>query len=114
MHSEATSWHLALSALSPSDLLAHWSYDEAARIAVTKVYATSRSGVGASLMKLLQPSQPRYVWVRGKGNPEGLHVAPVTPGRMLFEVEGVSYEIAKGHFVWLPEATSDHKVCGSP
>jgi large subunit ribosomal protein L16 len=31
---------------------------------------------------------------KGKGNPEG-YVAPVTPGRMLFEVEGVSYEVAK-------------------
>lgn len=31
---------------------------------------------------------------KGKGNPEGF-VAPVTPGRMLFEVEGVSLEIAK-------------------
>jgi large subunit ribosomal protein L16 len=31
---------------------------------------------------------------KGKGNPEGF-VAPVTPGRMLFEVEGVSFDIAK-------------------
>jgi large subunit ribosomal protein L16 len=31
---------------------------------------------------------------KGKGAPEGF-VAPVTPGRMLFEVEGVPYEVAK-------------------
>ena len=31
---------------------------------------------------------------KGKGAPEGF-VAPVTPGRMLFECEGVSLEIAK-------------------
>ena len=31
---------------------------------------------------------------KGKGNPEGF-VAPVTPGRILFEVEGVSYDVAK-------------------
>jgi len=31
---------------------------------------------------------------KGKGNPEGF-VAPVTPGRMLFEVDGVPYEVAK-------------------
>jgi len=31
---------------------------------------------------------------KGKGNPEGF-VAPVTPGRILIEVEGVSYDIAK-------------------
>jgi len=31
---------------------------------------------------------------KGKGNPEGF-VAPVTPGRILFEVDGVPYEVAK-------------------
>ena len=31
---------------------------------------------------------------KGKGSPEGF-VAPVTPGRILIEVEGVSFEIAK-------------------
>ena len=31
---------------------------------------------------------------KGKGSPEGF-VAPVTPGRILFEVEGVPYEVAK-------------------
>src|SRR5574344_615116 len=31
---------------------------------------------------------------KGKGNPEGF-VAPVTPGRILFEVEGVPLAIAK-------------------
>ena len=31
---------------------------------------------------------------KGKGAPEGF-VAPVTPGRIIFEAEGVSYEVAK-------------------
>jgi large subunit ribosomal protein L16 len=31
---------------------------------------------------------------KGKGAPEGF-VAPVTPGRILFEVEGVTFEVAK-------------------
>ena len=31
---------------------------------------------------------------KGKGNPEGV-VAPVTPGRILIEIDGVSLEIAK-------------------
>lgn len=31
---------------------------------------------------------------KGKGAPEGF-VAPVTPGRMIFEIEGVSFEIAQ-------------------
>ncbi|MGL4363887.1 MAG: 50S ribosomal protein L16 [Bacteroidales bacterium] len=31
---------------------------------------------------------------KGKGAPEGF-VAPVTPGRVLFEIEGVSFEVAQ-------------------
>ena len=31
---------------------------------------------------------------KGKGAPEGF-VAPVTPGRILFEIEGVTFDIAK-------------------
>ena len=31
---------------------------------------------------------------KGKGAPEGF-VAPVTPGRMIIEIEGVSFELAK-------------------
>jgi large subunit ribosomal protein L16 len=55
---------------------------EAARIAVTRY---------------MQPITKKPAEVRmgkGKGSPEGF-VAPVTPGRVLIEVEGVSYDIAK-------------------
>ena len=31
---------------------------------------------------------------KGKGNPEG-YVAPVPPGRIMFEIEGVPFEVAK-------------------
>ena len=31
---------------------------------------------------------------KGNGNPEG-YVAPVTPGRIMFEIEGVPFEVAK-------------------
>jgi large subunit ribosomal protein L16 len=31
---------------------------------------------------------------KGKGAPEGF-VAPITPGRIMFEIEGVPYEVAK-------------------
>jgi large subunit ribosomal protein L16 len=31
---------------------------------------------------------------KGKGAPEGF-VAPITPGRIMFEIEGVSFEVAK-------------------
>ena len=40
-------------------------------------------------------SKPKEVRMgKGKGDPAGW-VAPVTPGRILFEVEGVSFDIAK-------------------
>jgi large subunit ribosomal protein L16 len=68
---------------------------EAARIAVTRFM--KREG---QIWIRIFPDKPitkKPAEVRmgkGKGAPEGF-VAPVTPGRMLFEVEGVSYEIAK-------------------
>ncbi len=31
---------------------------------------------------------------KGKGSPEGF-VAPVTPGRIIIEIEGVSFDVAK-------------------
>ena len=34
---------------------------------------------------------------KGKGNPEGF-VAPVTPGRIIFEADGVPYAVAKRGF----------------
>jgi len=42
--------------------------------------------------KKRQPAEVRMG--KGKGSPEGF-VAPITPGRIIIEVEGVSYEIAK-------------------
>ena len=55
---------------------------EAARVAVTRYM--QRQG---------------QIWIRifpgkGKGNPEGF-VAPVTPGRIIFEADGVPYAVAK-------------------
>ncbi len=37
---------------------------------------------------------------KGKGNPEGF-VAPVTPGRILFEAEGVPLAVLRRHCVWV-------------
>ena len=68
---------------------------EAARIAVTR-YMQRQGQVWVRIFPdkpiTAKPAEVRMG--KGKGNPEGL-VAPVTPGRMLFEVEGVSYEVAK-------------------
>ena len=68
---------------------------EAARIAVTR-YMQRQGQVWVRIFpdKPITSKPAEVRMVKGKGNPEGF-VAPVTPGRMIFEVEGVSYEIAK-------------------
>ena len=68
---------------------------EAARIAVTR-YMQRQGQVWARIFpdKPITSKPAEVRMGKGKGNPEGF-VAPVTPGRMIFEVEGVSYEIAK-------------------
>ena len=68
---------------------------EAARIAMTR----SVKRGGKVYIKIFphksvtkKPAEVRMG--KGKGSPEGF-VAPVTPGRMLIEVEGVPMEVAK-------------------
>lgn len=68
---------------------------EAARIAVTR-YMQRQGQVWVRIFPD-KPITKKPLDVRmgkGKGNPEGF-VFPATPGRMLFEVGGVPYEIAK-------------------
>ena len=68
---------------------------EAARIAVTR-YMQRQGQVWVRIFPD-KPITKKPLDVRmgkGKGNPEGF-VAPVTPGRMIFEVEGVPFHIAK-------------------
>ena len=68
---------------------------EAARIAMTRYIKR-----GGQVWIQIFPDKPitkKPADVRmgkGKGDPAGW-VAPVTPGRVLFEVEGVSFDIAK-------------------
>ncbi|MBP1637644.1 MAG: ribosomal protein [Bacteroidetes bacterium] len=68
---------------------------EAARIAVTR-YMQREGQIWIRVFPdkaiTRKPADTRQG--KGKGNPEGF-VAPVTPGRILFEVEGVPFEIAK-------------------
>ncbi|MFZ4581070.1 MAG: 50S ribosomal protein L16 [Paludibacter sp.] len=68
---------------------------EAARIAVTR-YMQRQGQIWIRIFpdKPITKKPAEVRMGKGKGAPEGF-VAPVTPGRMLFEVEGVSYEIAK-------------------
>jgi ribosomal protein L16/L10AE len=53
-----------------------------------------RFGFVSSRINQSHVSLQTYVWVKVKEIQQDL-VAPVTPGRILFEVEGVSFDIAK-------------------
>ena len=68
---------------------------EAARIAVTR-YMQRQGQIWIRIFpdKPITKKPAEVRMGKGKGSPEGF-VAPVTPGRMLIEVEGVSFEIAK-------------------
>ena len=68
---------------------------EAARIAMTR-YIKRGGKVWIKIFPdkpvTAQPAETRMG--KGKGNPEGF-VAPVTPGRIIFEADGVPYAVAK-------------------
>ncbi|HBG42564.1 MAG TPA: 50S ribosomal protein L16 [Porphyromonadaceae bacterium] len=68
---------------------------EAARIAVTR-YMQRQGQVWVRIFpdKPITKKPAEVRMGKGKGNPEGF-VAPVTPGRILFEIEGVSFDVAK-------------------
>ena len=68
---------------------------EAARVAVTR-YMQRQGQIWIRIFpdKPITKKPAEVRMGKGKGNPEGF-VAPVTPGRIILEVEGVSYEIAK-------------------
>ena len=68
---------------------------EAARIAVTR-YMQRQGQIWIRVFpdKPITKKPAEVRMGKGKGAPEGF-VAPITPGRMLFEGEGVSFEIAK-------------------
>ena len=68
---------------------------EAARVAMTRYMQRE----GQSWIRIFpdKPITKKPADVRmgkGKGDPVG-YVFPITPGRIIFEIEGVSYEIAK-------------------
>ena len=66
---------------------------EAARVAVTR-YMQRQGQIWIRIFPD-KPITKKPAEVRmGKGNPEGF-VYPITPGRIIIEVEGVSYDIAK-------------------
>ena len=68
---------------------------EAARIAVTR-YMQRQGQIWIRVFpdKPITKKPAEVRMGKGKGAPEGF-VAPITPGRMLFEVEGVSFVIAE-------------------
>ena len=68
---------------------------EAARVAVTR-YMQREGQIWIRIFpdKVITRKPADVRMGKGKGSPEGF-VAPVLPGRVLIEVEGVSFEIAK-------------------
>ena len=68
---------------------------EAARIAVTR-YMQREGQIWIRIFpdKPITKKPADVRMGKGKGSPEGF-VFPITPGRIIFEVEGVPYEIAK-------------------
>ncbi len=89
---------LAFGSFGIKTLESHWitgQQIESARIAVTR-YMQRQGQIWIRIFPdkpfTKKPAEVRMG--KGKGSPEGF-VAPVTPGRMLIEVEGVPFEIAK-------------------
>ncbi len=68
---------------------------EAARIAVTR-YMERQGQIWIRIFpdKPITKKPAEVRMGKGKGSPEGF-VAPVTPGRMIIECDGVPYEVAK-------------------
>ena len=68
---------------------------EAARVAVTR-YMQRHGQIWIRIFpdKPITKKPAEVRMGKGKGSPEGF-VAPVTPGRILFEADGVPYAIAK-------------------
>ena len=68
---------------------------EAARVAVTR-YMQRQGQIWIRIFpdKPITKKPAEVRMGKGKGSPEGI-VAPVTPGRILFEADGVPYAIAK-------------------
>ena len=68
---------------------------EAARVAVTR-YMQRQGQVWLRIFpdKPITKKPADVRMGKGKGDPEGF-VAPVTPGRMIFEIEGVPFDVAK-------------------
>ena len=69
--------------------------EEAARIAVTR-YMQRQGQIWIRIFpdKPITKKPAEVRMGKGKGSPEGF-VAPVTPGRILIEVEGVPFDVAK-------------------
>ena len=68
---------------------------EAARVAVTR-YMQRQGQIWIRIFpdKPITKKPAEVRMGKGKGNPEGF-VAPITPGRIIIEVEGVPFEVAK-------------------
>ena len=110
-------WALELNAHSPEDLLGV-KYTDENELLFLYVLNIEDQGISGRQLEAARVAVTRYmnregqIWLRifpdkpitkkpldvrmgkGKGNPEGF-VATVTPGRIIIEVDGVPYDIAK-------------------
>ena len=89
---------LAFGSFGIKSLQSKWitgSQLESARVAVTR-YMERQGQVWVRVFpdKPITKKPAEVRMGKGKGAPEGF-VAPVTPGRILFEIEGVSLEVAR-------------------
>ena len=90
--------HLAFGTFGIKTLESKWITGrqiEAARIAVTR-YMQRQGQIWIRIFpdKPITKKPAAVCMGKGKGSPEGF-VAPVTPGRIILEVEGVPFEVAK-------------------
>lgn len=90
--------HLSFGSFGIKSLQSKWitvRQIEAARVAVTR-HMQRQGQVWVRIFpdKPITKKPAEVRMGKGKGAPEGF-VAPVTPGRMIIEIEGVSFELAK-------------------
>ena len=91
----AVAWELKKASKNKKVIVKRIELIEAARIAVTR-YMQRQGQIWIRIFpdKPITKKPAEVRMGKGKGSPEGF-VAPVTPGRILIEVEGVPFDVAK-------------------
>ena len=89
---------LAFGSFGIKSLDTHWLTGrqiEAARVAMTRYMQRQRTELDSHFPRQTYHQEAADVRMgKGKGDPVG-YVFPITPGRIIFEIEGVPFEVAK-------------------